>query len=97
MIGPFNIETGSENPAIVMQRYEADPTLVARNAQLQDPDNPPSFLNCITRNFSVKRSALPASESLFDPLFGYSADARVRFWLGGCGDGLSAVPGGSLS
>ena len=79
VIGPLNIETMNENPATVLQHYETHPREAMANAELQDARNRASFLNCITRNFSIKHSALPANEPLFDPLFGYSADSESGF------------------
>jgi glycosyltransferase involved in cell wall biosynthesis len=76
-IGPFNIETGDREPAQVLAEYEAQPWLALEHADLQDPVNRPSFLNCITRNFCINRSAIRGE--LFDPLFSYSADPATGF------------------
>jgi glycosyltransferase involved in cell wall biosynthesis len=72
-IGPFNIETHGEPPEAVLARYELDPARALADADLQDPRLRTSFLNCITRNFVIRRSAIPA-EGLFDPLFAFSSD-----------------------
>lgn len=77
VIGPLNIETKGGEPQAVLAAYEADPALAMANAELQDPRNPASFLNCITRNVSYKREAI--RERLFDPLFSYSADPSTGF------------------
>ncbi len=79
VIGPLNIETHDEPPPQVLARFEADPALAAPAAQMQDHGNRASFLNCITRNFSIRREALPQDEPLFDPLLGYSADPASGF------------------
>lgn len=79
VVGPLNIETHDEPPHEVLARFEADPALAAPSAEMQDHGNRASFLNCITRNFSIRRAALPADEPLFDPLFGYSADPASGF------------------
>lgn len=79
VVGPLNIETHDEPPHEVLARFEADPALAAPSAGMQDHGNRASFLNCITRNFSIRRSALPADGPLFDPLFGYSADPTSGF------------------
>jgi glycosyltransferase involved in cell wall biosynthesis len=79
VIGPFNIETGEDAPDEVLARFESDPLLASGSAQLQDSASKASFLNCITRNFSIKRGALPSRDPLFDPLFGYSADPCSGF------------------
>lgn len=78
VIGPYNIETGAEDPAAVLQRFEEDPALALDHCELQDRGCLTSFLNCITRNFSIRRRAL-LDEALFDPLFGYSADPKSGF------------------
>ncbi|MEO7403726.1 MAG: glycosyltransferase family 2 protein, partial [Burkholderiales bacterium] len=81
VIGPLNIETREVEPLDVLAMYAADPARAAAVAGLQDPTNVTSFLNCITRNFSIKRAALEESDlqPLFDPLFGYSADPNSGF------------------
>jgi glycosyltransferase involved in cell wall biosynthesis len=79
VIGPHNIETGEDEPQAVLRRFEADPLLAVDCADLQDRVQRSSFLNCITRNFSIKRSALPEGEPLFDPAFTYSEDPASGF------------------
>ncbi len=78
VIGPLNLETHGAEPQEVLERYEREPAAALADAELQDRANLSSFLNCITRNFSIRRSALPG-EPLFDPLFGYSADPASGF------------------
>ena len=77
VVGPHNIETGSRDPMAVLRRYEHSAVDVLAHAQLQQPTRPDSFLNCITRNLSIKREALPAQ--LFAHQFGYSADPTSGF------------------
>jgi len=77
VVGPMNIEVGGRDPLEMLTEHEADPGAVLSIADMQDPVNNASFLNCITRNFSIKRTALPAR--LFDPAFGYSADPLSGF------------------
>jgi glycosyltransferase involved in cell wall biosynthesis len=72
VIGPFNIETNGREPIQALQHYEARPWLALADMALQDPVNRLSFLNCVTRNFSIKAASI--SEDLFDPQFTYSAD-----------------------
>ena len=77
VVGPMNIETGDRPPLEVLEEYEHDPGRALAVAALQDRVNRASFLNCITRNFSIKRQAI--SGPLFDPAFSYSADPASGF------------------
>lgn len=77
VIGPLNIETNGRDPREVLRELEKRADLVSVRCELQDPINPRSFLNCITRNFSIKRTA--AGPTLFDPLFTYSEDPASGF------------------
>ncbi|MFN8389546.1 MAG: glycosyltransferase [Bdellovibrionota bacterium] len=70
VIGFLNIESGAKEPLDALADLEASPELLPRLADLQDPITRSSFLNCITRNFSVRREAV--TETLFDDLFAYS-------------------------
>lgn len=76
-IGPMNIETNGEPPLRVLEEHEADPQRVMGGYLPQDRINRSSFLNCITRNFSIKRAFL--TEDLFDPAFSYSEDPKSGF------------------
>ncbi|SJZ89794.1 Glycosyltransferase, GT2 family [Trichlorobacter thiogenes] len=80
-IGPMNIETFDADPYSVLGRHESDRTLRISLAELQDPKNPDSFVNCITRNFSISKQFLTIglSDNLFDERFGYSADPNSGF------------------
>lgn len=81
IVGPKGIETNHRPPMSVLALHEADPSLAVQEARPQDGVNQDSFVNCVTRNFSIKRSfietALP--EGLFDELFTYSASAESGF------------------
>lgn len=78
VIGPLNIETDGRDPNRLLARLEADPELVGREAQPQDGIQVDGFVNCITRNFSIKRSVASA-EPLFDLDFSYSARPDTGF------------------
>lgn len=77
-IGPCNIETLGKDPLKVLEGYEAEPRKAMEDCLLQDPVNPPGFLNCITRNFSIKKGYNVEGE-LFDALFSYSKDPGSGF------------------
>ena len=77
VIGPCNLESGLADPIAKLKEYERDPGRVQREAELQDSMNLNSFVNCITRNFSIRRTAI--SEALFDDVFGYSASPESGF------------------
>jgi glycosyltransferase involved in cell wall biosynthesis len=77
VIGPCNLESGLADPMARLKEYEASPARVRIEAELQDPINLDSFVNCITRNFSIRRSEI--SEELFDEKFGYSANPDSGF------------------
>jgi hypothetical protein len=61
----------------VLKYYEAQPRLALDHAGLQDPLNRTSFVNCVTRNFSIKAHVI--EEELFDPRFTYSADPESGY------------------
>ncbi len=71
VIGPYNIDAGGADPVEVMGKYESHPYLVCRDADLQDRKVKRSFLNCITRNFSIKKASI--GDDLFDERFSYSS------------------------
>jgi glycosyltransferase involved in cell wall biosynthesis len=77
VIGPFNIETHNRDPLLVLEEFEENPERAVAESHLQDPLNPRSFVNCITRNFSIKSSFI--KEELFDLLFTYSRDPESGF------------------
>jgi glycosyltransferase involved in cell wall biosynthesis len=78
VIGPLNIEAGDRDPAQLVQALEREPHRIEREAEAQDRVQADGFLNCITRNFSIKRQALPP-EGLFDLDFSYSANPDSGF------------------
>lgn len=77
VIGPQNIETEGREPLEYLAELERRPQLVSTQAEPQDAINPLSFLNCVTRNFSIRRAFI--REPLFDPQFSYSADPASGF------------------
>jgi glycosyltransferase involved in cell wall biosynthesis len=81
VLGPMNIESGGARVAALMAELDGKPERAMAMAKLQDAKNPPSFTNCITRNFSASNAYLTQvlKEPLFDPLFGYSADPQSGF------------------
>lgn len=70
VIGPHNIETHGAPPLEKLTELECTPLAPLEESELQDPLFLDGFLNCITRNFSIKRSAIV--EDLFDLNFSYS-------------------------
>lgn len=76
-VGPYNIETEGFEPLPFLKHLEDNSTYVDEKCDLQDTINKPSFLNCITRNFSIRKSFVKGE--LFDPLFAYSADPSSGF------------------
>ena len=69
-IGPMNIETNKEKPLLMRDRLEKNFSQVFQKMEIQDEINGRSFLNCITRNFSIRREFI--TEDLFDHDFSYS-------------------------
>ena len=80
-IGPMDIETGDRSPWAVLNRYEIDAGRIDPEAGFQDPTNPDSFVNCVTRNFSIRRAFAREhfGEALFDEAFGYSTGPDSGF------------------
>ncbi|MBA4372481.1 MAG: glycosyl transferase [Thermodesulfovibrio sp.] len=77
VIGPLNLETNGQDPLAVLQAYEKDTERMLKDSRLQDPINHRSFLNCITRNISIRKEVI--SGDLFDDSFSYSEDERSGF------------------
>ena len=77
VIGPFNLEADNRPVVDVLKGYEAEPSRVLSDMQLQNPENETHFLNCITRNFSIKRERI--EEPLFDEQFGYTTSPESGF------------------
>ena len=78
VIGPLNIEANDRDPAALVVALQDNPAAVDREAEPQDPIQKDGFLNCITRNFSIKRDVLP-TDGLFDLDFAYSAKPGSGF------------------
>jgi glycosyltransferase involved in cell wall biosynthesis len=76
-IGPRGIETGDEDPFSCLGRLETDLASVQKESRFQDPINLDSFVNCVTRNFSIKRSLV--ADYLFDEAFTYSKAPESGF------------------
>jgi glycosyltransferase involved in cell wall biosynthesis len=77
VIGPHNLETKGLPPSEVLHAYEHDLVRANKACELQDSIAISSFLNCITRNFSIKNQHLP--DMLFNPDFTYSRDPESGF------------------
>jgi glycosyltransferase involved in cell wall biosynthesis len=77
VIGAFNIETNGAPPLTILQDYESHSEWAIDSAELQDKINRASFLNCITRNFSIRRNFIDGE--LFDSTFSYSKDPASGF------------------
>ncbi len=76
-VGPRGIETGEEDPFSCLGRLELDLPQVQKESRLQDPINLDSFVNCVTRNFSIKRPLI--NGLLFDEAFTYNASPQSGF------------------
>lgn len=70
VIGPHNIETHGAPPLEKLAQIGRKGNSALEASDLQDPMFLDGFLNCITRNFSIKKSAV--IEDLFDLNFSYS-------------------------
>lgn len=77
VIGPHNLETEGLPPDKVLKAYENDLIRANDICNLQNSSSVASFLNCVTRNISIKRSSIPVP--LFDPDFSYSIDPESGF------------------
>ena len=78
VVGPLNVESEDRDAPTLVAALQADAVALARESRLQDPVLPEAFVNCITRNFSVKRRRV-AEEALFDVDFSYSAKPDSGF------------------
>lgn len=76
-IGPCNMESGHGNPLQMLAKFEAAPEKALEAQKLQDPLCPSGFVNCVTRNFSIRRNKAPCP--LFDPDFSYRASPDSGF------------------
>lgn len=79
IIGPMGIETNYRSIPSVIKLYEDTPNKAIVDSVLQDNSNRNSYLNCVTRNFSIKRSSIPKDEPLFDIDFSYSINPESGF------------------
>jgi glycosyltransferase involved in cell wall biosynthesis len=77
VLGPCNIETGGIDPEIKLLELANNLERAQAHADLQYPQLLDCFLNCVTRNFSIKASRIP--EPLFDRDFSYSLDPKSGF------------------
>lgn len=77
VIGPHNIETRGAAPHDKLAELERAPRSALEESDLQDPVFLDGFLNCITRNFSIKKAAIV--EDLFDLDFSYSLAPETGF------------------
>lgn len=79
-IGPKGIETNKAHPLSVLNIYNVDRFLAISDANPQDGLNQDSFVNCVTRNLSIKRDYIQKmEEALFDEVFSYSRDPESGF------------------
>ena len=80
-IGPINIETNGVSPLSVLAQYEASQNRSSADNCPQDSINLDSFVNCITRNFSISRAYAQSrfGSTVFDEAFSYSADPNSGF------------------
>lgn len=79
-IGHRGIETGDSPPIALIEMVEANPKAGAQKSRMQDELTPASFVNCVTRNLSIRRDFLKSLPGKpFDELFGYSAAPESGF------------------
>jgi glycosyltransferase involved in cell wall biosynthesis len=82
VIGPKGIETQARHPLSVLQEVEISRGFVRQNATPQDPYNQASYINTVTRNLSLRYSAVKrmlGEDDIFDIDFSYSASADSGF------------------
>ncbi|KXW55831.1 glycosyltransferase [Ferrovum sp. PN-J185] len=77
VIGPCNIETNGVPPLQKLAEIESKAGVALAESDLQDKIYLDSFLNCITRNFSIKKKSIV--EDLFDLDFSYSLSSDSGF------------------
>lgn len=79
-IGPMGIESKERDIGSLYEIFAVDESLVYKEMRLQYPSEPTSFMNCVTRNFSVTKSFLNnLEEPLFDESFSYSKEPGSGF------------------
>lgn len=77
VIGPMNLETNEEEPMKRFKHYSDNMRLAFADMQIQDRTCLNSFINCVTRNFSIRRDFAPTP--LFDEDFSYSKQPNSGF------------------
>ena len=77
VIGPIHTDINRQSPLDTLAYYEEVPDRILADYAPQDPLNCRSFLNCVTRNFSIRRDYVEGN--LFDPTFSYSMDPASGF------------------
>jgi glycosyltransferase involved in cell wall biosynthesis len=78
VLGPYNLEIGERDPWESLALHEEDPARVLSEVRM-DGRRAESFLNCVTRNMSIKRRFLERNELLsaaYDEAFSYSASGE---------------------
>lgn len=79
-IGPKGIETNTRHPLSVVNIYNIDKSKAIADATPQDGLNQDSFVNCVTRNFSIRRDYISQlGTALFDEMFSYSRNPESGF------------------
>ena len=77
VVGPIQQNIKGHFPLHTLAFYESSTDRILSDCRPQDPLNRQSFLNCVTRNFSIRRDFIEGD--LFDPDFSYSMDPASGF------------------
>ncbi|MEM9298993.1 MAG: glycosyltransferase [Bacteroidota bacterium] len=78
VIGPLNLETNGRKGWEMLTELEENESGVKVEMNMQDDIQLDGFVNCITRNFSIKKAWLDKHQG-FDPDFSYSAKKDSGF------------------
>ena len=79
-IGPKGIETRGKHPLHILNMCEISKEFALSNASPQDKFNDNSFINTVTRNFSIAKKFLcKVKDPLFDTNFSYSSSSSSGF------------------
>ena len=78
VIGPFNIETEDRPGWEMLEELEGEQDRVLAAMNLQDDLQPSGFVNCITRNLSIRESMVRRLGG-YDLDLGYSADPESGY------------------
>lgn len=78
VIGPLNLETHGKDGLALLEEMENDPRLVETATNMQDDIQLNGFVNCITRNLSIRKDTLDRIGA-FDLDFSYSAKPDTGF------------------